>query len=192
MPTMRSCRTDGSAGSEQHGWLVEAEVTFNHFGERGSIDLLAFHPIGRVLLVIEIKSVLVDVQLTLSTLDRKVRITEALARERGWQPRARIPVLLIREGSTPRRHVASHASLFGRFNLRGRAAMGWLLRPADPAPAGILMFTKLSDARSGDLRRAGRQRVRSGRGGSRSAASRDAPVTSPGQTDDSFGSLQAD
>jgi hypothetical protein len=91
-------------------------------------------------LVVEIKSVLVDVQLTLSTLDRKVRISEVLARERTWQPIARIPVLAIREGSTARRRVAAHASLFGRFDARGRTAVGWLMRPRAPMPSGILML----------------------------------------------------
>ncbi|HEU5324676.1 MAG TPA: helix-turn-helix transcriptional regulator [Candidatus Limnocylindria bacterium] len=169
---------------EQHGWLVEAEVTFNHFGERGSVDLLAFHPGRRVLLVVEIKSVLVDVQLALSTLDRKVRISEVLARERTWQPIARIPVLAIREGSTARRRVAHHASLFGRFDVRGRTAVGWLMRPRAPTPTGILMLTKSSDARPGDARRAGRQRVRAARRHSRSAGTSSGRRMSPGQTAD--------
>src|SRR5215210_4506004 len=31
-----------------NGWIVATEVSFNHFGERGSIDVLAFHPGSRV------------------------------------------------------------------------------------------------------------------------------------------------
>ena len=38
------------------GWDVEVEVSFAHFGERGSIDLLAWHAPTATLLVIEIKT----------------------------------------------------------------------------------------------------------------------------------------
>jgi transcriptional regulator with XRE-family HTH domain len=159
---------------EERRWEVDAEVTFNHFGERGSIDLLAFHRASWILLVIEIKSVIVDVQATLSSLDQKVRVAMAVARERAWAPVAIVPALLVREGSTARRRVVEHGSLFGRFALRGHAAISWLSDPtardAAAIPTGILVFTKLSDARPGDARRAGRQRVRPSRGDSRSDA----------------------
>ena len=146
---------------ETHGWEVDVEVTFNHYGERGSVDLLAFHRASGVVLVIEIKSVLVDVQGTLSTLDRKVRIARHLARDRGWGFGSCIPALLIVEGSTARRRVTEHAALFGRLNLRGRSASSWLADPTRaPAPDGVFLLTKLSPAARGDARRAGRQRVR--------------------------------
>jgi transcriptional regulator with XRE-family HTH domain len=157
---------------EARGWFVEAEVTFNHFGERGSIDLLAWHPTSRAVLVIEIKSVIVDVQATTSSIDRKTRIARVIARDRGWQAAVVIPALLVREGSTARRRVASHTSIFARFALRGRAALAWLRDPTTPAPSGLLCFTELSDAPSGDARRAGRQRVRSRKARARSADAR--------------------
>jgi transcriptional regulator with XRE-family HTH domain len=34
------------------GWLIRVEVSFNHYGDRGRVDLLAFHPLLRVLLVV--------------------------------------------------------------------------------------------------------------------------------------------
>ena len=37
------------------GWEVVPEATFNEFGERGSIDILAFHPKHGALLVVEVK-----------------------------------------------------------------------------------------------------------------------------------------
>ncbi len=43
-------------------WLVATEVSFNIRGERGSIDILAFHPATGSLLVIEVKSVVPDMQ----------------------------------------------------------------------------------------------------------------------------------
>src|SRR5688572_8593116 len=38
------------------GWTVRVEVSFNHYGDRGRVDVLAFHPILRILLVVEVKS----------------------------------------------------------------------------------------------------------------------------------------
>jgi hypothetical protein len=34
------------------GWQVEVEVTYSSFGERGSIDILAWWPPGRIALVV--------------------------------------------------------------------------------------------------------------------------------------------
>ena len=44
------------------GWRVEVEVSFSHFGERGSIDILALHPMTGALLVIEIKTQLASIE----------------------------------------------------------------------------------------------------------------------------------
>ena len=37
------------------GWEIAPEVTFNVYGERGVIDILAWHAAGRALLIIELK-----------------------------------------------------------------------------------------------------------------------------------------
>lgn len=145
---------------ERHGWSVDPELTFNHFGERGSIDLFAWHAGSRVLLVIEIKTVLVDVQDTLARIDRKARIAAILARHRDWKPAAVVPALLVAEGTTARRRVVDHAALFSKLALRGRAALRWMANPRAAPPSGILCMTKLPPARSDDRRRAGSQRVR--------------------------------
>jgi transcriptional regulator with XRE-family HTH domain len=52
------------------GWVVETEVTFEIRGERGSIDVLAWHPAARLLLVVEVKSAFGDLQATLMAMDR--------------------------------------------------------------------------------------------------------------------------
>lgn len=155
---------------ERSGWLVDVERTFNHYGERGSIDLFAWHPATRTLLVIEIKTVIVDIQDLLAGIDRKARIGRSLAAERGWRPAAVVPMLLVAEGSTARRRITEHASLFGNLSLRGRAALAWLRQPQTVSvqPTGVLCMTKLSQARSGDRRRAGRQRIRQVRAAPRS------------------------
>jgi transcriptional regulator with XRE-family HTH domain len=67
-------------------WVSLPEVTFAIYGERGAIDVLAWHEPTRSLLVIELKTELVDIQDTVGTLDRKVRLAVTIARERGWDP----------------------------------------------------------------------------------------------------------
>ncbi len=62
-------------------WELATEVSFNVYGERGSIDILAFHPATGCLLVIEIKSVVPDMQSMLAALDRKGRLARSVRLE---------------------------------------------------------------------------------------------------------------
>jgi transcriptional regulator with XRE-family HTH domain len=115
------------------GWVVETEVSFNHFGERGSIDILAFHARAGTLLIIEVKTVVPDVGGMLMTLDRKVRLAPGLAQARGWTARSVSRLLVLPEASTPRRRVADHAVTFGTsFPARNEAIRRWLRRPTEP------------------------------------------------------------
>jgi transcriptional regulator with XRE-family HTH domain len=71
------------------GWEVIPENSFNHFGERGSADLLAWHAAASALLIVETKTRLWDIQAMLFALDRKRRLLPDLARrDRGWKPRS--------------------------------------------------------------------------------------------------------
>ena len=72
-----SRREHESAGSLQPGWTVQPEVSYSVFGERGSIDLLAWHASSRTLLVIEVKTELTSVEETLRRHDAKVRLARA-------------------------------------------------------------------------------------------------------------------
>jgi hypothetical protein len=94
------------------GWDVATEVSFNHFGERGSIDILAYHPATRTLLVIEVKTVVPDIGGSLATLDRNVRLAPDLAQARGWNPRTVARLLVMPEASTVRRRIGSHEATF--------------------------------------------------------------------------------
>lgn len=153
------------------GWLVRAEVTYSRFGERGSIDLLAFHPATRTLLVVEIKSVIADVQGLLRPLDAKVRLAREIAAEFGWKARSVVPCLVVHDDSTARRRVSQHAPLFGRFALRGWDARRWIRAP-ESAPSGLLVFLNPPNDRDPSVMRAGRQRVRLPKTASRSPAGR--------------------
>jgi len=142
-------------------WQTDVEVTFSRYGERGSIDLLAFHPTARVLLVVEVKSVIADIQGLLRPIDAKVRLAPGIGRDRGWTARGVIPCLVVADSTTARRRLAANEPLFSRFAVRGRAALHWLRAPVG-IPTGLLLFTDPPSSRGGNVRRAGRQRVRQG------------------------------
>jgi transcriptional regulator with XRE-family HTH domain len=115
-----------------HGWNVRPEVSFSVFGERGSIDLLAFHRATRMLLVVEVKTAFGDVQETLATLDRKERLAARIARDNGWRPSNVSTLLAVAEGSTNRRVVDQHRATFGAaFPIRGRAAGRHVAEPGE-------------------------------------------------------------
>lgn len=122
-------------------WVVIPEVTFQVRGERGSIDVLAWQPAARVLLVIEVKSVVPDVQATLAGVDRKGRIAPVLARERGWDLAAVARILVLPDDRTARRRLARFAATFDRaFPARTREIRRWLRVPTG-ALAGVLFLS---------------------------------------------------
>jgi hypothetical protein len=73
------------------GWDPRAEVSFNHFGDRGRYDVLAFHAARRIVMVVEVKTILTDLQETLGRLDVKTRLAPSVAAELGWNPVAIVP-----------------------------------------------------------------------------------------------------
>ena len=56
------------------GWEVRPEVSFNHFGERGVVDLIAWHAATRTLLLVELKTELADINDLLGVTDRRRRL----------------------------------------------------------------------------------------------------------------------
>jgi transcriptional regulator with XRE-family HTH domain len=145
-------------------WLVATEVSFNNFGERGSVDVLAFHQASRFVLVIEVKSVVPDVQAMLVALDRKERLARQIARERGWDAGAVARLLVIGENRTARRRVDMHAATFGNmFPDRAREIRRWLVEPVASSPLRGLWFLS-GDAQAGVKQRARRSRRHPERG----------------------------
>ena len=67
-------------------WEMAHEVSFSIWGERGVIDLLLWHPGRRALLIIELKTEIVDTGELLGTMDRRRRLARKIAEERGWDP----------------------------------------------------------------------------------------------------------
>ncbi|HEY7591393.1 MAG TPA: helix-turn-helix transcriptional regulator [Candidatus Limnocylindrales bacterium] len=116
----------------RHGWLCVTEATFNVYGERGSVDVLAYHQATGVVLVVEVKSVLPELGGMLATLDRKVRHARRFAADRGWRPVAVARLLVIGDESLARRRLTEHRAVFdAAFPVRGWAARRWLANP-DP------------------------------------------------------------
>lgn len=125
-------------------WKVATEVSFNIRGERGSIDILAFHPETGSLLVIEVKSVVPDLQAMLYGLDRKGRLASEIARERGWDARTVTRLLVLSDERTARRRVDTHAATFETaLPARTVEVRRWIRRPEGTRDG--VMF--VSDAR---------------------------------------------
>ena len=113
-------------------WIPEVEATFSIQGERGAIDVLAYHPVTGLVLVIEVKSVVPDSQVTLAGVDRKARVAPELARARGWDCRGVAKLLVIGESSTSRRRIDSMAATY-------RTVFRSPVEPSDggsPSPTG--------------------------------------------------------
>lgn len=145
---------------ERWGWQVWVEVSFNHYGDRGRIDLLAWHAVHRLALVVEVKSELDDAQALLGGLDVKCRVAPIVMRRLGIGPVAAVvPFVVLGDGSTSRDRLRRLAPLFSRFTVRGRAAFSWLRRPLG-VPAGLLALTDLRYATGSSVKRVGAHRVR--------------------------------
>ena len=93
------------------GWLARTETSYSEFGERGSVDLLGWHPATASLIVIEIKSELASVEATLRKLDEKVRLAAKIVRPFGWRPVSVSRLLALPEDRTQRRRVVAHAAV---------------------------------------------------------------------------------
>ena len=123
------------------GWLARPEVSFQVAGERGSIDILAWHAATRSLLVVEVKSVVPDIQATIGGLDRKARLGPVIARDRGWVPRFVARVLALPDDRTSRRRIDAFASTFDRaLPARTTIVKRWLANP-DGTLAGVLFLS---------------------------------------------------
>jgi transcriptional regulator with XRE-family HTH domain len=124
------------------GWEVATEVSFNNFGERGSIDVLAYHRLTRILLVIEVKTVVPDLGGALATFDRKARLARDIARQRGWNATLVAKLLVLPEDRTARRRVAQHDATFtNAFPARNVEVNAWLKAPSGPLSGLIFLST---------------------------------------------------
>ena len=137
----------GTASSllRRHGWLTAPETTFSVYGERGAIDILAFHPPTGSLLVIELKTDLVDISGLLAAVDRYRRLAPQLAARLGWEVSSVSCWVIFRDTATNRRRVSAHAGVLrSAFPADGNALRSWLAKPGGSV-AG-LSFIAIGDA----------------------------------------------
>jgi transcriptional regulator with XRE-family HTH domain len=131
------------------GWTVRPEVSFAFYADRGVVDVLAWHAARAAVLVIELKTEIVDVGELLGTLDRKRRVAPKVADSLGWQPRSVGVCLLIGDSMTNRRRVAERGATFrAALPQDGRDLRSWLRDPASE----LRSMRFVSDARPGSVR----------------------------------------
>jgi transcriptional regulator with XRE-family HTH domain len=116
------------------GWEAMVEFSFNDYGDRGSVDVLAWHAECRALLIVECKSRLADLQDTCRSLDVKARVVPRLAAQaRGWRPAVVGVLLVLQESRRERAAVARRAAIFSSsFPARNLDIRAWLRRPDQP------------------------------------------------------------
>jgi transcriptional regulator with XRE-family HTH domain len=113
------------------GWLVIPEVSFAYAGDRGVIDIVAWHAASQSLLVIELKTRIVDINDLMATMDIRGRVARRVAADRGWSPAAIGLWVVLAPARTNARALAEHATVLrAKFPGDGRSMRGWLHEPS--------------------------------------------------------------
>jgi hypothetical protein len=140
-------------------WVIEPEVSFSVYGERGVIDALAWHQTSGSLLVIELKTEFVDINELMGSVDRKPRLATGVGRDRGWRVERVSAWVAIADGRTNRRALARHRlTLRTKFPADGHALGAWLRHPEGTINA--LGFVPIDAVASSGVAVAGSRRVR--------------------------------
>jgi transcriptional regulator with XRE-family HTH domain len=128
-------------------WVAEPEVSFSIYGERGVIDILAWHAATRCLLVIELKTLIVDVQALVGDVDRKRRLARRIAQDRGWEPLSVSSWVIVTQTKTNQRRIANHRTMLrAALPQDGHAIRSWLRSPAGSV-RGLSLWTDVSPGR---------------------------------------------
>jgi transcriptional regulator with XRE-family HTH domain len=115
---------------EDAGWQVAREVPVGGSRWRGFIDILAFHPDARLLVIVEIKTEIVDV----GEIDRQLSAYEreawSAAHGFGWRPTSAIGALVLLGTEENEETVRRHRDVFERtYTFDGRALGGLVRSP---------------------------------------------------------------
>jgi hypothetical protein len=118
------------------GWDVLPERSFSVWGERGVIDILAWRAATRTLLVVELKTEIVEVQRLIGTVDRYRRLAPEIVRDLGWEPTPVGVWVAVAESATNRRRLNEHVQVLrAAFPTDGRTVPAWLRNPSGPLRA---------------------------------------------------------
>jgi hypothetical protein len=145
--------------ADMPGWALEPEVSYSIFGERGVIDALAFHATSASLIVVELKTEIVDVNELLASTDRRGRLARQIAEERGWAARSVSTWVVVADSRANRRALSRHETVLRtKFTDDGHRVRTFLA-----APKGTLRgisFMSIEHVAHGGSPVAGRKRVR--------------------------------
>jgi transcriptional regulator with XRE-family HTH domain len=129
--------------AELPDWVLAQEVSFAIYGERGVIDILAWHEPTRSLLVIELKTAITDVNELLGTADRKRRLAAQVGSDRGWDPLTVSRWLIVADTRTNRRRLDAHMAVIRNAFPDGTWAIRrWLRRPGKAIAAMTVWATR--------------------------------------------------
>lgn len=138
-------------------WVMGHEVSFSIWGERGVIDLLLWHPGRRALLIIELKTEIVDTGDLLSTMDRRRRLAREIAAERGWDPLTVSSWIVVSPSRTNERRIAEHRSVLrSAYPADSRQVRRWLRDPVSTI-AALSIWSEPASAPSAPIRRVRRR-----------------------------------
>lgn len=117
-------------------WLIIPEVSFAYRGDRGVIDIVAWHAASRTILIIELKTRIVDVNDLMATMDVRGRVALRIANDRGWDPVAIGLWVVVAPARTNGRILAEHATVLrAKFPGDGRTMRRWLTNPSGSVAA---------------------------------------------------------
>ena len=131
------------------GWETAREVEIVQARSHGWIDLVAFHPGSETLLVIEVKTQLLD----LGSLERQLgwytRAAGDATRRKGWIPRRIVTWVLVLASDEVDRVIATNRQLLGAaFPTRARGMLEWLADGRHPLTGrGLAMIDPSSKRR---------------------------------------------
>jgi hypothetical protein len=109
------------------------------------VDVLAWHPHRRALLIVEVKSRLANLQETCRALDTKARVVPRLAGQaRGWRPEVVGILLVVQHCTREREAVSRRSAIFAAsFPARNLEIRSWLRNPARPIRG--LLFVRFAN-----------------------------------------------
>lgn len=129
------------------GWIALPEVSFARDGSRGVIDIVAWHSASRIVLVIELKTRIVDISDLMATMDIRRRVAGQIAKDHGWDPVAIGVWVVVAPGRSNARALADHATVLrAKFPSDGRSMRRWLSRPTgDIAALSFMPDVRVAD-----------------------------------------------
>jgi transcriptional regulator with XRE-family HTH domain len=153
------------------GWTARPEVSFALWGDRGAVDLLAWRDDPRVLLVVEVKTEIVDVGECLRVLGMKRRRAIEIGAVAGRPDPGLVCVaLLVADTRTNHRRVAAHAETFRSALPDTGRDLARCIAGVAAGPVAALAYMPYPRVSTTRPRTSGVQRVRAPRTGARKAA----------------------